>query len=76
VKFLTIDDCSFSLARNLRVSGVARGVRRVLEPPIMPEKIFDHKKICQHAIVLRLYTYDILFTTSRLSRSAISMRKL
>ena len=29
------------------------------------EKIFDQKKI--HAIVLRLYTYDILFATSRLS---------
>jgi hypothetical protein len=52
-------------------SGVARGggSRGSRTPPIMPAKIFDHKKIGQHAIVLRLYTYDILglFTTSRLS---------
>jgi hypothetical protein len=33
--------------------------------PIMLEKILDQKKI--HAIVLRLYTYKILFATSRLS---------
>jgi hypothetical protein len=41
------------------------GGSRTPPPPIMLENISDQKKL--HAIVLRLYTYDILFATSRLS---------